>query len=563
MNQAVLVFTFSPIQSFIAEARRPADAFAGSRILSELSIAAGKELQVKEKLIYPANLSQDVPNKLVALVPQGQVAAIAEKAETALRTRWLAIAKDARSAFITQTQSVAIDGEWDKIWTRQVENFPWEVYWAAHNIDVNLPTAEGYLQAYLAAESALNAIKRLREFDQTEPEIGQKDSLSGVRQALKTARDRTSNDYWSRVALNLTPAELRKGERLDAIGLIKRFWPADFGGEGGYVGFPSTSSIASHLYWQRVINSPEVATYRDALRNLNLPRVRENAIWPYDGDYLYPNSLDGLGNKGTVKKLEGLHKKHGQPPTYYAIVVMDGDNMGARINNALAEADPKAAHEKFSKSLSDFAASAPAILNAGSAFSVYLGGDDVLFFSPLETALDTAWELAKSFRATGSTASGGVAIVHHTFPLSAALRAARQAEKSAKNFIANGKEKDAISIQALKRSGETLSVTARWEDLPHYFWVMIDWFKNGTLSARFAYELKRSAYFLPENVPMIKAELHRLLQHHQGDDPLSPHIDADVWAQYLAEWASTLPGGLDEIADWVLLARFLAKGGDE
>ena len=563
MNHAVLVFTFSPIQPFIAEARRPADAFAGSRILSELSTAAGKVLQSKEELIYPANLSQDPPNKLVAFVAQDQVSNIAKRAEQALRTHWLVIAEDARKAFIAKTQNIAIDAEWDKIWKRQVEFFPWEIYWAAHNMDENLPEAESYRQAYTAAESALNALKRLREFNQTDPEIGQKDSLSGVRQALKTGKDRTGNDYWSRVALNLTPAELRKGERLDAIGLIKRFWTAGFGGEGGYLGFPSTSSIASHLYWQRSIEAPELANYRDALRTLNLPRVRENAIWPYDGDYLYPNSLEGLSNAGAVKKLEELHKKHGHPSTYYAVVMMDGDNKGKSINNALTETDPVAAHKNLSKSLSEFSINAPAILNAGSAFSVYIGGDDVLFFSPLETALDTGWKLAEAIRATGSTASGGVAIVHHTFPLSAALRAARQAEKTAKDCKTKGKEKDAVCVQALKRSGETLSVTAHWDDLSHYFWEMFDWFKKGSLSTRFAYELKHSAYFLSANVPMVKAELHRLLQRHQGDDSSSPHIDAEIWAQYLAEWASTLPNGLDEIADWVLLARFLAKGGNE
>lgn len=31
-QQAVLIFTFSPVQSFIAEARRTADLFVGSRI---------------------------------------------------------------------------------------------------------------------------------------------------------------------------------------------------------------------------------------------------------------------------------------------------------------------------------------------------------------------------------------------------------------------------------------------------------------------------------------------------------------------------------------------------
>ena len=40
MPDAVLIFTFSPIQSFIAEARRASDLYVGSQILVRLAKAA-------------------------------------------------------------------------------------------------------------------------------------------------------------------------------------------------------------------------------------------------------------------------------------------------------------------------------------------------------------------------------------------------------------------------------------------------------------------------------------------------------------------------------------------
>lgn len=80
MTNAVLIFTFSPVQSFIAEARRSEDLFNGSAILSRLAKAAGESLKSAGELIYPAQLKEnDSPNVLVLRVP-------AEKAEDAART---------------------------------------------------------------------------------------------------------------------------------------------------------------------------------------------------------------------------------------------------------------------------------------------------------------------------------------------------------------------------------------------------------------------------------------------------------------------------------------------
>jgi CRISPR-associated protein Cmr2 len=69
MNSAVLVFSLGPVQSFIAEARRAADLFTGSTILSELAKAAAQAIGTG-KLVYPASVEDvNVPNVLVAYLP--------------------------------------------------------------------------------------------------------------------------------------------------------------------------------------------------------------------------------------------------------------------------------------------------------------------------------------------------------------------------------------------------------------------------------------------------------------------------------------------------------------
>lgn len=63
MPDALLRFTFGPIQGFIAKARRTADLYAGSRILAELACAVAHSFQQGgAQLVYSADLTSDPPN---------------------------------------------------------------------------------------------------------------------------------------------------------------------------------------------------------------------------------------------------------------------------------------------------------------------------------------------------------------------------------------------------------------------------------------------------------------------------------------------------------------------
>jgi CRISPR-associated protein Cmr2 len=126
MTGAVLVFSLGPVQSFIAEARRAADLFVGSTILSELAKAAAQAIGTKN-LVYPASVEDgdiNVPNVLVAYLPAEEAPSIAQRAEAALLDRWREIANSARQEF---AKLELVNETFDAIWNRQLGNF-WEIY---------------------------------------------------------------------------------------------------------------------------------------------------------------------------------------------------------------------------------------------------------------------------------------------------------------------------------------------------------------------------------------------------------------------------------------------------
>ncbi|MEW6082956.1 MAG: type III-B CRISPR-associated protein Cas10/Cmr2 [Chloroflexota bacterium] len=473
MPDTLLIFTFSPIQSFIVEARRAQDLFMGSRILSQLAKAAGNAIIKEigdENLVYPADLSNDTPNVLVACIPDDRVLSTVESAEAEMKKAWekyVSVAWVSISGF-----SIPSDDMWNEIWKRQTKPF-WQVFWAS------APMVGGdYRTAYKTARDWLNTVKRSRLFDSEQPEEGRKDSLSGKRTALHTKNFSDARKYWVHVTstTNLFASKVRPAgrEMLDAIGAVKRFSSNET--------FLSTSSIAAAEYLVRVQRNAYKALcdYRDEIRKQfvegnNIFEPGQKAYdWPYDGDLLYKETLtakrlkDDYGVIADEEKLkscrkyqeavydspllENPHKKLGEPPKYYALLALDGDGMGARIDSLLELPDPKSAHKKFSEGIGKFALQTPSTVTRE--FLIYNGGDDVLCMLPLVYAIPFAQKLAEQFlELTGNTASAGIAIIHHQSPLDAALEAARSAEQAAKRIDDN---KNAVCVRVFRfRTCET------------------------------------------------------------------------------------------------------------
>ncbi len=248
---------------------------------------------------------------------------------------------------------------------------------------------------------------------------------------------------------------------------------------------------------------------------------------------------------------------------------------------------------------------------------IYAGGDDVLALLPLSEALSAARELRALFSGQvkqdkalvdfaseeslpvdfadenlsgylvyreqpskeilltmGPTASAsiGIAIAHHLQPLDATLQAMREAEHDAKEVY----DRNALCVYLLKRSGERTQVGAKWfydggpQDTVAMVNDICERFGGGQLAMKLAhavFEESRTLSHLPKEAQ--KSELKRLLKRH-SESTMSQE-ERDSLAERLADFAAALDShagkvgkrGFEQMADWLLLARFLAKGGEE
>lgn len=610
MTENLLIFTFSPVQSFIAEARRAADMYTGSQILVELSRAAALSIGW-DNIIYPAS-KEDIPNRLVARIP-AQAEQVAVKAKEALLARWKEIAEsaiDGKSDF--KTCLPQSDPVWAEIWTRQTApEYLWEIFWATSEIKGNSP--EAYGNAYQRAEQLLLAEKFNRAFIQVE-EPGFPDTLSGTREALHP-KGENGKQFWAGETIarsELVPVRIRPNgqERLDAFGLIKRFSSVTRQKRvEPFNHFPSTSSVASADFLETVKDLSELSAYQQAvtaiLANYKYEvRKRGESTWLFDGDLFYPETLTaqrlekdyGITLGSEDKRLAAANLKLNQlytaaaelkraqsagaalrakPSPYYAIIMLDGDGMGDQIK-ACQNADE---HQTLSRQIADFSAEVKAIVRRNFGAVVYNGGDDVLVMAPLSTAFKLAQELAETFKTkTGGkvSASAGIAITHHTSPLGAALRAAHEAEHAAKQVTG----KAAVCVYLLKRSGEPVQMLSKWEALKDpnqndLFETSVDYFAGDWLSSKFAYEVIGEAYAGSAQVAEArKALLKRLVKRHKSGK-LQPVQEAKFVENLLA-WLLALdqstpklkaesqevPQGMAELGKWLSFARFVAQGGE-
>ncbi|WP_052889893.1 type III-B CRISPR-associated protein Cas10/Cmr2 [Thermogemmatispora carboxidivorans] len=167
--------------------------------------------------------------------------------------------------------------------------------------------------------------------------------------------------------------------------------------------------------------------------------------------------------------LRELYRLIGAPSPYYALLQMDGDQMGTIIGEVQSQED----HRTISGALSTFARKeVPRIVeDERPGKLIYAGGDDVLAFAPLAQIFAMASALQQTYREiVGSsvqtvsngtrtaTVSMGIAIAHHLMPLTLVRRMAREAEEQAKQRYG----RNALVVTILWRSGTTLSAGCRW-----------------------------------------------------------------------------------------------------
>ena len=604
MSDALLRFTFGPVQAFIAEARRTADLYAGSHILAELTRAAAAALQeAGADLVYPADLgSGDPPNVIVARLPWEDVESLAERAAAALRTRWEQLASQALAEL---ERCAPLDDALRAQWRAQTGDV-WEISWAAARIEQG-----DYATAFHLAQAGVAALKKTRTFAQR-AEAGVKDSLGGNRAALAPA-GQDPRAFWRAVRRHPQGARLvGEHERLDAVSAVKRFAYAE-------EAYPSVPTIAARPFARLAAEraAPALESYRDAFELLvtafgeqpdRYRRTRHTVeAFPYDGAFLYESTLEwpalveelGLDPARAERlrsqvetplrvaraRLAALYRTLGQRPSrYLAVVVLDGDSMGQWLTSALGQGGLEA-HRAISRQLARFAAAAEELVERAvpDTVFVYRGGDDVVALVPAEQAVPLVLALGNAFteETQGRSASAGIAIGHWLEPLGDLLQSAREAEKRAKRLPG----KKAVAVELQPRGGEIVRVVARADQLAALeFADLVDRFRRdgaGSLSGRLPTDLRQLARAFPQADAAFRAvlarsvkrqgewpngtadERERLVERLYGFATVYDQLRASLPAEDDARRFERVPPGPAQLADWLALARFVARGGGE
>ena len=371
-----------------------------------------------------------------------------------------------------------------------------------------------------------------------------------------------SKTFWDTAAdsqsgLSIEGVRVRKGEALCAVTLVKRFaGPAFLAKEldvqPAELRFPDTWTVAG-AEWAGI--DP------DDVR-------RQCGDW--NGQWLHWETAQDDPDEPkcpaeVLNAIRATRDRLGKAPVYYAILKLDGDDLGGWLrgeksptvrevmhpdlvqyydrlgDEAKAGLDAKrpvgpALHAAISTALANFALHAvPGIVARHHGTTIYSGGDDTLILLPVSRALRCALELRAAYMSdwwhsdgncgeenkkpkymmmgSRATLSGGLVIVHAKDDLRLALQDARRAERQAKEA-----GKDALVITVRRRSGEHTSALCPWD----FAGTVENWrqrFAEGA-SDRWAYRLYAERPAM-ERLPSeaVKAEMRRQLGRAEAPTP--------------------------------------------
>jgi len=492
---ALMVFSLTPVQGFIARARKMRDFWTGSVILSWLAFEGLRWIMENlgaDHVLYPSLIDQplvnaylerewkvsgpfkprlwekapgeiaSLPNKFLFLIPFGKADEIAGEIKKAITENWQSLARMTLAYLTARQEMTADDGkQLDSLFERQTSRF-WDFQWAAARLaehedkqelsalldasqwerqfayleaicpflekreysvrnasrGILYSTSHSLVQSALAAEKARKTVNR-----QEEP--GEKCQICGEFEVLHTQpwQGEKADVYKSRLSAfwdslkeeQTNDVDFKENERLCAICTIKRLLPRVlkkkemndhilFRAFGKADTFPSTTEMALHSHFQRRTPKPNDHERRKIAQNLHRDEEQVRG-----------------------EKLKNSDK-------YYAILLMDGDNMGKLINGETIAAtwngimhpeivdrlrrpdfdalyrDPwksiyecpsrnrrlvtPAIHAAISEALADFSVYGVAsIVKKHDGRLIYAGGDDVCAFMPIRSVLTAAREI--------------------------------------------------------------------------------------------------------------------------------------------------------------------------
>jgi CRISPR-associated protein Cmr2 len=486
MTQHLFLFTIGPVQSFIAQARKTQDLYAGSKLLSDLiAFAINKaEEDYNAVITFPTKNLISKPNRFLASIKNNadlDMSIVGKEIEDRVRKKFKRIADE------TVTRTLNNNNNKPQNFDNQIDTFL-DIQWVALKFNDN-----NYAEKYEEIERLLGAIKNVRTFEQINDgkgEVGRKCALCGERNIKiyrKSERDKKNErkygtkwlylrklfmDSKEVIALepgdtiagrdNKTIFEPQEGEGLCAVCFTKRFYEKEK--------FPSTAAIAT-MDWLENIPDNEKLHYKNLFNNFDEQMYfEENHRAEYLKKYRHFKDTDSL--KEAKNELKVFYQNYGKPSKYYALVMLDGDDMGRWISGEFLEngQDLEKFHELLSEELGRYAQTMQDRAKEPEGKLVYAGGDDVMAFVNLKYIFKVLEELRiqfPKFENMGfdikdnhkSSASAGIVIAHYKTPLSEVLKWSRRMEKEAKEKGG----RDAFAIAVLKHAGEINKTVWKWE----------------------------------------------------------------------------------------------------
>jgi len=453
MSRVLFLLTISPVQSFIAEARKTQDLYSGSYILSHFCRKAILTVEQKYKavVIFPnTSTLTSLPNRFLAVIntqnPE-KLKEIGKDVESVIQTEILAM-----TAHILNSLNLPIHQELKQ----QVENY-FQINWIFYPLEDHK-----FKEAFTQSEKYLNAIKNVKSFKQLAQD-GRKCSITGEHTALYYRKGEKNVRRAIAVHENFPAKFLAENEALGGIAFIKRcaekFFMQEYNSK-----FPSTARIAlmDALY--------ELSCKDDKYKNILEKEFDEQGIFK-----LF-HGIESDVEEFVKEIYKDFRKYEIKFSPYYVVLNFDGDSMGKLLTGKIGESELKPGveleefHKYLSMKLGLFAQKArQEILVQPRGITVYAGGDDFLGLVNIKYLFDVLKELREEFESIVDlsnyidgklTFSAGISISHYRTPLSEALSWSRSMEKASKEI---DDYKNALGIALLKHSGEIKKFIYKWE----------------------------------------------------------------------------------------------------
>lgn len=538
MSKYLFLFTIGPVQSFIAQARKTHDLYAGSQILSSLIDEAlnwldKQKILKKEDLIFPAYTVNSKPNRLLCLIKSDNIQKEGNDLKEYIEDYFVnTLSKRVIEEVIKKNASKSKNIE------NQLRDFL-KIYWVAQPVK-KLETDYGVEISNI--EKLMGAVKNIRYFNQFE-EKGRKCSLNGeynVKFYRKTEEDKNKSHLkktWQERKFlfdediiyyettpngnNITLKHIQEGEGLCAVSFAKRLYETT-------ESFPSVAYLALQDTLNKLCKS-NLTSYCEFV-NLLGKEEKEYQLF-----YEENHTIEQDKFKAKYKVLKDDLKNKLVLSKYYAILAFDADGMGKKLANC----QEKKEHQYLSRLLGEFASKAKDYLNANNrGKTIYAGGDDFLGFINLNYLFKAIQYLRQLFNQTINqqlkgkdeegkyfdythlqlTFSAGIAIAHYKHPLGDVLSYARQMEKKAKKIdgISDQPTKNAFAIAVLKHSGEIHETVWKWKTKNAWITDLLaqttKLLKNGALSDQFIRVLGVQFNSLINEKGLLKKSLQEVLK---------------------------------------------------